>query len=58
VTKSSAALDDQKERTVPDRLRLEPGPNHPITIRADHQRVVVTVAGGVTADIEADGDRA
>lgn len=33
-----------------DKLHLEPGPNHPITINTGHERVVVTVAGKVIAD--------
>ena len=33
-----------------DKLLLEPGPDHAITIRSDHERVVVTVAGKVIAD--------
>jgi uncharacterized protein (DUF427 family) len=29
---------------------LEPGPDHPITITSNHDRVIVTVAGKVVAD--------
>ena len=33
-----------------DRPRLEPGPDHPITVTPDPTRVIVTVAGRVVAD--------
>jgi uncharacterized protein (DUF427 family) len=33
-----------------DRPVLEPGPDHPITITPNHNRVVVTVAGKVIAE--------
>ena len=33
-----------------DKPVLEPGPDHPITITPNHNRVVVTVAGKVVAD--------
>lgn len=33
-----------------DKPVLEPGPDHPITITPNHNRVVVTVAGKVIAD--------
>ena len=33
-----------------DRPRLEPGPDHPITVMADPTRIIVTVAGRVVAD--------
>ncbi|HEV7711035.1 MAG TPA: DUF427 domain-containing protein [Asanoa sp.] len=33
-----------------DKPVLQPGPNHPITITSNHNRVVVTVAGKVVAD--------
>ncbi|BBH68962.1 hypothetical protein ACTI_56470 [Actinoplanes sp. OR16] len=33
-----------------DKPRLQPGPDHPITIRPSTERVVVTVAGKVVAD--------
>jgi len=35
---------------VADKLHLEPGPNHPITINSRHERIVITVAGKVIAD--------
>jgi uncharacterized protein (DUF427 family) len=33
-----------------DKPVLEPGPDHPITITSNHDRVIVTVAGKVVAD--------
>jgi uncharacterized protein (DUF427 family) len=33
-----------------DRPVLEPGPDHPITVTPNHNRIVVTVAGKVIAD--------
>lgn len=33
-----------------EKLHLEPGPNHPITINTEHERVLVIVAGKVIAD--------
>ena len=33
-----------------DRPRLEPGPDHPITVMPDPTRIIVTVAGRVVAD--------
>ena len=33
-----------------DKLVLQPGPDHPITVTPSHDRVVVTVAGKVVAD--------
>ncbi|MEU4688794.1 DUF427 domain-containing protein [Actinoplanes sp. NPDC023714] len=33
-----------------DKPRLQPGPDHPITVRPSTERVVVTVAGKVVAD--------
>ncbi|WP_067500462.1 DUF427 domain-containing protein [Actinoplanes sp. TFC3] len=33
-----------------EKPRLEPGPDHPITVTPTNQRVVVTVAGKVVAD--------
>jgi uncharacterized protein (DUF427 family) len=33
-----------------DKPVLEPGPDHPITITPNHNRVIVTVAGKVVAD--------
>ncbi|GLW34198.1 DUF427 domain-containing protein [Actinoplanes regularis] len=35
-----------------DKPRKQPGPDHPITITATGQRVVVTVAGRVVADTQ------
>ncbi len=35
-----------------DKPRRQPGPDHPITITATGQRVVVTVAGRVVADTQ------
>jgi uncharacterized protein (DUF427 family) len=37
-------------RAVTDKPIKEPGPDHPITIEANHDRVVVAVAGRVLAD--------
>jgi uncharacterized protein (DUF427 family) len=33
-----------------DKPVLEPGPDHPITVTPNHNRVIVTVAGKVVAD--------
>jgi uncharacterized protein (DUF427 family) len=40
----------QDRRAVTDKPIKEPGPDHPITIEANHDRVVVAVAGRVLAD--------
>jgi uncharacterized protein (DUF427 family) len=39
-----------REGIMTDRPRLEPGPDHPITVTPDPTRVIVTVAGRVVAD--------
>jgi uncharacterized protein (DUF427 family) len=39
-----------EEGVMADKPVLEPGPNHPITITSNHNRVMVTVAGKVIVD--------